>query len=179
MAADPNWDVAAVATFPGGRPGLVLIEAKAHLAELANEAGGKRQSAKSNAANHERIGAAIGEASQALGGAAAGVHLSRDHHYQFSNRVAFAWKVASEAVPTALIYLGYTRDQTIAGPEGMIQNAEHWRSAIRAHTSGVLPSDYWERPISTGLSELWVLARTLPCLRQSPPIEARRAASQE
>jgi hypothetical protein len=176
LAADPNWDIAAAAMFPGDRPGLVLVEAKAHLTELSNEAGGKRHQPRSSSANHERIGAAIGEACHALGGDDAGVRLSRDHHYQFSNRVTFAWKVATEGIPTVLIYLGFTGDEAIAGADGVIQDAAHWARTVSGHTANVLPSHYWERPIATGKAELWILERSLPCLRQSPPIDERRSS---
>lgn len=59
---DPNWDFATSATFPAGRRGLVLIEAKAHVAELANEAKGKpKGKSEGSAANHDSIGRAIAD----------------------------------------------------------------------------------------------------------------------
>src|SRR5688572_26868453 len=110
-ANEPNWDLAATATFSGGAAGLVLVEAKAYAGELRNERKGK--SAASNPRNHAQIGAAIEEARAVLNGIRPGVAISRDSHYQFSNRVAFAWKLATLGVPTALVYLGFTGDTGI------------------------------------------------------------------
>jgi hypothetical protein len=113
VASGPNWDLAAPATFPDGHRGLVLIEAKAHVGELAGEMGGKRRSQSTNVANHARIGEAMAEAGAALGGASSRVRISRDICHQFSNRVAFAWRLAAEGVRTVLIYLGFTGDDEI------------------------------------------------------------------
>src|SRR5687768_17514962 len=90
----------------GSNPALVLIEAKAHVQEFTNGAAG--QPANINSENRERIGRAISEARDALSRHANEIGISRDSWYQFSNRVAFAWKLASEGTPTALIYLGFT-----------------------------------------------------------------------
>jgi hypothetical protein len=35
-------------------------------------------------------------------------------HYRFANRLAFAWKTASEGMPTILLYLGFTGDDGIS-----------------------------------------------------------------
>ncbi|MCE2463233.1 MAG: hypothetical protein J4F46_04875 [Dehalococcoidia bacterium] len=57
----PNWDIASACKIRG-KPGLLLIEAKAHEKELSeqNECGGK------NSENRERIREAIAEASVGL-----------------------------------------------------------------------------------------------------------------
>lgn len=100
-ANDPNWDLAASALFPNDREGLILVEAKAHVAELENEVKGKpKRDSAGSAANHESIGRAIGQASAALDDIMPGVAISRDSHYQFANRLAFSWKLAAMGVPT-------------------------------------------------------------------------------
>ena len=142
MAADPNWNLAAAATFPSGGRGLVLAEAKAHVSELQGEAGGRRCDLRTNVDNHDRVGEAISEARDVLGGPNARVRISRDCRYQFSNRLAFAWKFASEDVPTVLVYVGFTGDETIAGSRGVIRDEEHWWSAVRVHTEAVFSPDY-------------------------------------
>jgi hypothetical protein len=167
-ANEPNWDLAAAATFPGDRRGLVLIEAKAHVAELAGETIGKRLNGASNPENHARIGAAIEEARCALGGDAAGIGISRDCCYQFSNRVAFAWRLASWGIPTVLVYLGFTGDAGMGGPRNMIRDDAHWRQMLAEHTRDVMPASAWERPLRTEEYEVWMLMRTLPCGRVSP-----------
>lgn len=107
-ANKPNWDLV-VACDVGGVPGLALVEAKAHEREL--DWRGKRvdpDGSDNSAANHEHIGQAITEASAALGKIVLGVRISRDSHYQFANRVAYSWKLASMGVPVLLVYLGFT-----------------------------------------------------------------------
>ena len=174
-ASGPNWDLAAAATFPGNRRGLVLIEAKAHVGELCCD--GKRSDPTTNAANHLRIGGAIVEASQALDGVVAGVRLSHQSHYQFANRVAFAWKLAREGIPTALIYLGFSGDETIGKLSSSIRNSAHWRAVMAAHTRHVLPPAIWERDIGTNGVPLWLLMRSRPVLRHSPAAAGRKASA--
>jgi hypothetical protein len=178
-ASGPNWDLVALADFPGARRGLVLVEAKAHIGELANERGGKRHRADASAnsfKNHERIGEAIGEARQALKMCDPRIGISRNRCYQFSNRVAFAWKLASQGKPIALIYLGFTGDTVIGRLSGQIRDAEHWRSLIKQQTDEVYPTEMWEREIAVGSTPLWLLARTLPAYRHSPELADRRAS---
>lgn len=65
-ARTPTWDIAATARV-GGRPGLLLVEAKAHSAELSS--GGKRRDPAASAnsqRNHERIAACLQEAKYRL-----------------------------------------------------------------------------------------------------------------
>ncbi|WP_270933474.1 hypothetical protein [Falsiroseomonas oryzae] len=159
---EPTWDLAVVATFPDGRQGLVLVEAKAHLKEIVGAAAGKPLTPSSNLKNHERIGAAIGEAAEALGGEAAGVRISRDRHYQFSNRIAWAWRLAASGVPVVLVYLGFTGDAAVAGAAAMLRDGDHWRAVLHAETAGVFPSAMWEREIDVDDTPMWVLARSLP-----------------
>lgn len=153
------------------------MEAKAHVGELANESAGKRHRPDASAdsrKNHERIGEAIAEACQALRACDPRIGVSRDRCYQFSNRVAFAWKLASEGIPIALIYLGFTGDEVIGRLSGQIRDAEHWRSLIKQQSDEVFPTEMWERDIAIGPAPLWLLARTLPASRQSPELAERR-----
>ena len=175
-ASGPNWDLAAAADFPNGRRGLVLIEAKAHAGELRGEEVGMRLRPDSNLANRTRIGEAIAEARDALGGEAAGVRISRDMCYQFSNRVAFAWRLAAENVPVVLIYLGFTGDAVIGRLSEPIIDDAGWRELIAEHTRGVLPAEMWERNLGTDrdIAPLWLLVRSLPVARLSPEQEFRR-----
>ena len=63
-ARTPIWDLAATCTVRG-RSGLLLVEAKAHAEELS-PAGKSLPSTPNGWRNHERIGAAIGEAAAGL-----------------------------------------------------------------------------------------------------------------
>jgi hypothetical protein len=97
----PNWDIASTCLIHG-KPGILLIEAKAHDAELRNEERGKPLGSEDNKGvsidsrrNHVRIGCSIQEAALALS-QETGLSwaLSRDWCYQMSNRLAWAWKLA-------------------------------------------------------------------------------------
>ena len=71
-ANTPNWDLASTCHIDG-KEGLLLVEAKAHAAELSP--GGKTPPASNSAkrkANHERIGKAIQQANAGLRGATGG-----------------------------------------------------------------------------------------------------------
>jgi hypothetical protein len=95
----PNWDIASTCTI-AGKPGLLLIEAKAHDAELRNEEKGKplgkdddKGVSIDSRRNHVRIGACIQEASLALSDQTdMAWALSRDWNYQMANR--FSWLLA-------------------------------------------------------------------------------------
>lgn len=163
---EPNWDLAVQAHFPDGRMGLVLSETKAYAGELAKERQGKRLTKKSNLDNHHNIGAAIREAREALGGEDSGVKISRDTHYQFSNRVTFAWKLAKEGVPCVLIYLGFTGDKSIA--KDYLRDSQHWTEIVQQHIQVVFPDSWIDKEFTVGRTPFWFLVRSLTCARESP-----------
>jgi hypothetical protein len=170
-AETPNIDLAAAAIFPDGRTGLILIEAKAHVAELTREACGKKKRPDSSCLNHESIRSAIEEAAGWLGGEESQVCISRDACYQFSNRVALSCFLAMQGIPVALIYLGFTGDAGIGKP---YRDLDHWRSEVLEHTRAIIPETWWDNQVPWDGGSLWLLIRSLPCLRQTPPIEVRR-----
>lgn len=164
----PNWDLL-VACSIGSRRGLVLVEAKANEAELKVE--GKRLKANASVhsqENHTHIGQAIEQAREALDEIAPGVHISRDSHYQLSNRVAFAWKLASLGVPTVLVYLGFLGDAGIADVGLPFSDETHWQAAIRQYMAGVLPPDFAECPLDCGAAAMQLLIRSRPVIEVSP-----------
>lgn len=121
-ANTPNWDLASTCTVADGRKGLLLIEAKAHAAELKpNDCGGAR-----NEGNRTRIETAIAEASLGFG---EGWLLSAESHYQISNRFAWAWKLASLGVPTVLVYLGFLNAHEMNQPFASHSDWESWLCA--------------------------------------------------
>jgi hypothetical protein len=168
-AQTPNIDFAATATFPDGRAGLVFAEAKAHVDELRNEAGGKRPG---SVRNHESIGAGIEQAKAWLGGDANGVRISRDARYQFANRLAMSCFLAKHDIPVVLIYLGFTGD---AGVGTAFRDLRDWRDQVLDHTRDFFPASWWDNQIPWSGAPLWTLIRCLPCLRQTPPIAVRRS----
>ena len=167
-ANKPNWDLVVACDF-AGKPGLALVEAKAHEGEL--DWGGKRPPEKSanSVANHERIGLAIGEACTALDHIVPGVRISRDTHYQLANRVAYSWKLASIGVPVLLIYLGFTGDGGIADVGPPLRDDAHWRSVMRTSSEGVLPGGFFDRWLPCGPAQMRMMVRSRPVIAQSPP----------
>ncbi len=167
-ANKPNWDLV-VACNMEGASGLALVEAKAHEREL--DWRGKRgdpDGSANSAANHERIGQAIAEASAALDRIIPGVRLSRDSHYQLANRVAYSWKLASMGVPVVLVYLGFTRDNGMADVGPPLRDPTHWQSLMRSYTAGVLPAGFIDRWLPCGKARMRMIVRSRPVLEASP-----------
>lgn len=167
-ANKPNWDLV-VACNISGMAGLALVEAKAHEREL--DWAGKRLSSnasKNSAENHVRIGEAIAEASAALDRIVPDVHISRDSHYQLSNRVAYCWKIASMGIPVLLIYLGFIGDNGISNVGPPFRDSEHWQSVMQTYTHGVMPMEFLDRWIPCGKAQMRMLIRSMPVLEQSP-----------
>jgi hypothetical protein len=167
VANVPNWDLLATCSFRG-QPGLVLVEAKAHEKELlpAGKALSPHASANSRE-NHDRIGEAIDEACQALDRIVPGVQISRKSHYQLSNRVAWAWKLASLGTPTILLYLGFIGDRGIDDVGPHFTSDGHWHQAVREHMKPVLPLDLLERPLDCGLGTMQVIVRSRAVIEPS------------
>ncbi len=143
-ANTPNWDIVSTCQVEGGQ-GLVLIEAKAHAGEL--HLAGKTPG---NSENDTRISAAVAEANDALGGAAASWSLCANTHYQLCNRFAWAWKIASLGVPVVLVYLGFLDADEMG--DGAFRTPEAWRSCLHAHADGVVPLAAWEQRVPAGKS---------------------------
>jgi hypothetical protein len=159
-ANTPNWDFASAA-YVDGTPGLVLVEAKAHIAELSRKGKGQSPDRSGRSVeNHSKIAAAIAEACADLQRREPGVGIQRDAHYQFSNRIAFAWKLASLGVPTVLVYLGFLGDEAVAGSEHALKDDAHWQAAFRDHVDPVWPSTLLEGPVATQAASFWVLVRS-------------------
>ena len=169
----PNWDLVVQCRI-GGEPGLILVEAKANTTELSKA--GKapfRMSARTTAEslaqsskNLRHVEGAIEAANVGLDSSVPGVKLSTKAHYQLSNRLAFAWKLAERGIPSVVIYLGFLRD---VGLRASLRDSEHWARLFRDHLIGVCPNVIGEEPIKVGNSEFWLLCRDRPILSPSPP----------
>jgi len=149
-ANTPNWDLVSTCTV-GDQPGLVLVEAKAHRAELHE--GGKPAG---NPQNDERIRLAIDEAATQLG-RDDGWNLSARRNYQLSNRFAWAWKLASLGVPVVLVYLGFLDADEMPAP---LKSADHWQRCVLDHAEGIVPQGAWEQPIPVGSASIIPLIRS-------------------
>ena len=167
-ANTPNWDIALSCEI-GGRPGLVLVEAKANCPELSTKGKGVTSpSSERSRQNHDRIGLAIAEARAALEGRFPGIGISRDTHYQLSNRIAFAWRLARMGIPTTIVYLGFTGDEGIRDVGEPFRDHAHWNNSLLEYCAGVSPTTMWEAPIDVDGTSFWLLSRSRPILEQSP-----------
>lgn len=168
-ANTPNWDLALSCQI-GGRPGLVLVEAKANVPEL-NASGKVLEPAASSGSrdNHNQIGVAIREACLQLRRISPAVSISRDSHYQLSNRVAFTWKLASLGVATILVYLGFYGDEGIKDVGEPIKSAQGWNDVFGAYAYSVVPKDLFERRIDCGAAPMWLLVRSRQVIEPSEP----------
>jgi hypothetical protein len=141
-ANTPNWDIASTATI-NGTQGLVLVEAKAHEAEIKTD--GKAN--KGRPENHARIEAACRDASAALNVILPGWALSVDRNYQLCNRFAWAWKLASLGVPVVLVYLGFLRTEEMRDQGLPLSDSDQWEHLVRGHSEGIVPATIWDAPI--------------------------------
>ena len=156
-ANTPNWDIVSTCTIEG-KQGLVLVEAKAHDREL--RADGKKKTAKTNEDNHERIGSAIQAANDGLNVILPGWALSRDSHYQLSNRFAWAWKLAEMDIPVVLVYLGFLNATEMEDRGEPFPNHQEWRNYMMDEVIGIVPPEAWERPLLVGRAHLVTLLRS-------------------
>lgn len=160
-ANTPNWDLVSACALQGQK-GLVLIEAKAHTQELKAEGKHIEPNASSNShKNHDRIGQAIDEASNALSQVVEGINLSRDTHYQLANRIAFSWKIASLGIPVVLVYLGFIGDKDIADIGEPLEDDMHWQQVMRMYMSGHVPEGFTERWVDCGKAFMQMIIRSL------------------
>jgi len=173
----PNWDLIVQAAGRDG-PALVLVEAKAKVSEFDCKSkpllyrSEDPEARERTTENHRQIGRAIDEASNAL--SSQGICISCEHHYQLSNRIAMAWKLASLGVPSTLVFLGFTGDREIAREGDHFADDDHWRTAFTEYLKGVLPEELLEKDISAGTASFRVLSRSLPAIRDSRPTAERR-----
>lgn len=168
-ANTPNWDLTLACRIEG-RPGLVLVEAKANKPELKSDGKTLDPKASDNSRdNHAQIARAIAEAWAALRKLDAGVAIDRDTHYQLSNRVAFTWKLASLGIPTVLVYLGFCGDAGIVDAGEPFADDADWRATFGEHAKAVLPAALLERRLDCGAAPAWILVRSRPVLAISPP----------
>ena len=144
----PNFDIASTCTIDG-QSGLLLVEAKAHDKELINESAGRKLTTDSSEArkkSHTQIGSAI---SGACEGFSSATHLewliSRDSHYQMSNRFAWAWKLTELGVPVVLVYLGFLNANEMTDRGEVFVDEQSWERLVKSHSETLIPEEAWGR----------------------------------
>jgi len=150
----PNWDITSTCIVHG-KPGILLIEAKAYDSELRNEERGKPLGAEDNKGvsldsrrNHVRIGCCIQEAGIALSEQTGlAWALSRDWRYQMANRFAWAWKLTELGKPVILIYLGFVACNEMRGKTGqtLIADDDAWQKMVEYHSRPLFPREVWNK----------------------------------
>ena len=145
----PKWDIACTCTIDGDK-GLLLVEAKAHRNELEKETEGKsfdpNTASPNSCRNHQRISEAIDEANAELT-AQTGLcwALSRDKHYQMSNRFAWAWKLTELGYPVILVYLGFLNAQEMSDIGIPFADNNCWKECVKEHSRPLFPTEVWNR----------------------------------
>ena len=156
----PNWDIVSTCMIDG-RDGLLLVEAKAHASELS-EAGKPLPTTQNGWANHRKIGRAIADAScelqEATGKRWA---LSRDSHYQLSNRFAWAWKLASMGTPVVLMYLGFLNAEEMRDCGEPFADHSAWEALLQSHAREVVPCSVWDATINAAEVPLLACIRSV------------------
>jgi hypothetical protein len=155
----PNWDIASTCKIDGVR-GLLLVEAKAHDKELS-EAGKSKPSTTNSQLNNAQIGQAIAQANSGLSKVTAGWALSRDSHYQLSNRFAWAWKLATMGMPVILVYLGFLNATEMSDRGQPFDSHQAWQTCIRKHAENIVPEDVWEKRLEIDGGPVWFLVRSM------------------
>lgn len=148
-AKTPNFDIASTCTIDGAS-GLLLVEAKAHDRELMKEAAGRRlaeDDSPGRYASHVTIGAAIESTRMGLEVATRlKWQISRDSHYQISNRFAWSWKLTELGMPVVLVYLGFLKANDMVKPgEVPFADADAWAALLRSHSAPLFPGEVWDR----------------------------------
>ncbi len=147
-ATTPNFDIASTCSIEG-MEGLLLVEAKAHDEELNHEAAGRRladDASEDRRASHKTIAAAIQAACIGMS-AATKLHwkISRDSHYQMSNRFAWAWKLTELGIPVILVYLGFLRANEMSDKGRPFQEHKAWEDVVRAHSEPLFLGAVWNK----------------------------------
>ena len=155
----PNWDIASTCTIKGVK-GLLLVEAKAHDKELS-EAGKSQPTTANSQLNHEQIRRAIAQANLGLNKVTVGWALSRDSHYQLSNRFAWAWKLAILGVPVILVYLGFLSATEMLDQGQPFDSREAWQTCVRNHAKNIVPEDAWEKRLEIDGTPVWFLIQSM------------------
>jgi hypothetical protein len=163
----PTWDLLCHLLVTE-RPGLLLVEAKAHEGELDWAGKQLKNSAKlASKDNHSQIARCIAEANTALNKQCDGLfNLDVGSHYQLANRLAYGWKLASLGLHVVLVYLGFTGDTYF--DHDFLRDANQWQRVMGGYLQGVVPHQFPERVHSMASGgSLQMLVRSLPVINVS------------
>jgi len=152
-ANTPNWDLVCKCMV-GDRPGLILVEAKAH----ENEMKSRDDISAAKGENAASIAKALSQATAGWNAMMPGFNLMANSHYQLSNRFAFAWKLATMKIPVILVYLGFLDADEMSGRK--LRDHAQWRKCVVDRSKGVIPAEAWDRTFDIDGTPLTVLIRS-------------------
>lgn len=120
----PQWD----ALGQSQRGDVLLVEAKAHVAEMCSPATAASPDSRS------RIQASLNEVAQQLN-ANSGRAAWTEFFYQIANRIAHLYFLRSNGVPSWLVFVNFLGDKEMGGPT----TSEAWESAYQVafHVMGL------------------------------------------
>lgn len=154
----PNWDMVSTCTI-NNQKGILLVEAKAHYAELNNESTGKIFNTKSSLLNHKKIGKVIKEVNDNINEVIPGLSISRDLCYQLSNRIASAWWLASHDIPVVLLYLGFLNTEDMRDDYRVFNTPADWESCFTEHIQKVGVNHIINQWVNCGKSKFITIQR--------------------
>jgi hypothetical protein len=73
------------------------------------------------------------------------IRISRDSHYQMSNRFAWSWKLTELGFPVVLIYLGFLKAMEMGDRGRPFSNHADWERLVKLHSKPLFPSELWDR----------------------------------
>jgi len=156
----PNWDFACRAKI-NSKDGLILVEAKAHKAELWK----KDTSGADPLGSLIHIKNALKQANDGLNNYMPGFKLQHEEYYQFSNRFAWSWKLASLGIPVVLVYLGFLKTYEMRSAI-TFEEPDDWHKCVEDFCFNKIPAGIWNREVKTGEASFYPILRSLdiqPC----------------
>jgi hypothetical protein len=154
-ANTPNWDLVSKCRINNSE-GLILVEAKAHEGELADDRCGAV-----NLDNLNQIKKALAEASIGWNALASGAGLSANSHYQLSNRFAFSWKLATMGIPVVLVYLAFLDAHEMdSGGRILFKGHAQWRRCVLAQSKGIVSENVWDKTFDVGGTPLTIAIKS-------------------
>lgn len=169
-ARTPCFDIASTCNIDG-KPGILLVEAKAHHKEMLQGKYGKKldkNASEKSRSYHSRICKATQTANRGLEKATKlKWNLSRDSHYQLSNRFAWAWKLTELGYPVILLYLGFINADDLKPDEKVLSGYEGWLKVVSDHSRSVVPKEAWNTVLQVNGQSLIPLIRTEKILLRS------------
>ena len=157
LQTGPSFDIASTCTVNGAnapKPGILLVEAKAHDSELIGEERGKplepyRKNGKVTSgqrSNHNRIGEVIQATNKPFTEATTfRWSLSREARYQMSNRFASACKLVELGHPVILVYLGFLNAKEMLDRGSPIETHAKWDLLVKSHSEPLFPAAVWNQ----------------------------------